>query len=235
MNDINDRYLNDDYVNNNPTWDSEDSPWKAEQVHSILSSEGVIPESVCEVGCGAGKVLESLAVLYPDVSFSGYDIAPAAETFWEKVQGKNIRFTVGDFLIEDDKHYDLLLLLDVLEHVADPHGFLVRLRPRSDYLVVHFPLDLSAFSVVREKPLLYVRRKVGHIHYFTKGLALALLDECGFDVIDCQYTGAAFNTPQAGWKTRLAQLPRRIAYALNKDVGVRLMGGETLMALVKAR
>ncbi len=90
-------------------------------------------------------------------------------------------------------------------------------------------------SVLRESPLLHVRDKVGHIHYFTKGLALALLVECGYEVLDWKYTGAAFTAPQRSWKTRVAGLVRRLAYAANKDAGVRLMGGETLMVLARAR
>jgi len=229
------RYTESDYLEHNPSWDMEDSPWKASKVSVLLNKNGIQPETVCEVGCGAGAVLGSLKEHLPKARFSGYDIAPDAERFWAGLRQDGVELHVGDFFDINTLRYDLILLLDVLEHVADPHDFLVKLHPRSDYLVLHFPLDLSAFSVVREKPLLHVRRKVGHIHYFTKGLALELLDECGFEVLDCQYTGAAFNTPQAEWKTRLAQLPRRIAYALNKDVGVRLLGGETLMVLVKPR
>lgn len=235
MSGINARYLEDDYLENNPTWDSEDSLWKAERVKAILNSSGLVPASVCEVGCGAGKILEALADSYPKTSFSGYDIAPAAAKFWEEINNPDLSLKVGDFFTVDSGHYDVILLLDVLEHVADLYGFLEGLKGRSNYIVIHFPLDLSAMSVLRESPLLYVRRKVGHIHYFTKELALALLQECGYEVLDWQYTGAAFNTPQAGLKTKLARVPRQIAYAINKDVGVRLLGGETLMVLVKQK
>jgi len=232
---IGDRYLADEYFEKNPTWDMEDSPWKAERVAQILDSEGIVPDNICEVGCGAGKVLESLATKYPNTEFRGYDIAPAASKFWEQIDHPHIRFSLGNFSVIDNNHYDVLLLLDVLEHVPDPHDFLSKVRERADYFIVHFPLDLSASSVLRESPLLLVRRKVGHIHYFTKGLALELLNECGLDVIESRYSGAAFNAPQASLRTRLAQIPRRVAYMLNKDWGVRLFGGETLMVLAKPK
>ena len=190
---------------------------------------------VCEVGCGAGRVLMSLAAFYTQASFTGYDIAPAAASFWKEISSPRINLHVGDFFTADSSKYDVLLLLDVVEHVADPHDFLMRLKSRSDYFLIHFPLDLSAISVLRESPLLYVRRKVGHIHYFTKGLALELLGECDLEVIDWQYTGAAFTAPRAQLKTRLAQWPRRLAYMLGKDIGVRLLGGETLMVLARSR
>jgi len=99
--------------------------------------------------------------------------------------------------------------------------------------VFHFALDPSALSVLREEPLLRVRSKVGHLHYYTRGLALALLAECGFEVIDWRYTGATFSVPHRTWKTRLAGVFRRLAYALSKDMGVRLLGGETLIVLAR--
>jgi hypothetical protein len=229
------RYLSDDYAEKNPTWDMEDSRWKAERVAAILDDAGIRPAKICEVGCGAGRILEALAGVYPQATFAGYDIAPAAARFWADVDASRIALKVGDFFALDHEHYDAILLLDVLEHVADPHAFLSALRGRSDYLVVHFPLDLSALSVIRETPLLQVRRKVGHLHYFTRNLALELMEESGFEVIDHRFTGAAFSAPQATWKTRLAQLPRRLLAVVNRDFGARLLGGETLMVLARAK
>ena len=65
--------------------------------------------------------------------------------------------------------------------------------------------------------------------------AKATLTECGYDIVDWRYTGATFTAPQRTWKTRLASPLRRAAYALNKDMGVRLLGGETLMLLARAK
>lgn len=227
-------YKSGEYLAKNPTWDMEDSPWKAAHVARILKDAGIAPSTLCEVGCGAGRVLEALAGQFPECELFGFDIAPQAASFWKGIDNPRIHLRVGDFFqLDRAPHYDALLLLDVLEHVADPHDFLARIRGSAEHFVFHFPLDLSASAVLREQPLLHVRRKVGHIHYFTRGLALELLRECGFEVVESRYTGAAFNAPQRTLKTKLAQLPRRIAYALNKEWGVRLLGGETLMVLAR--
>lgn len=230
---IDERYTGRNYEEQNPTWDAEDSPWKAKQVDAIIRRHQIPATHIAEVGCGAGGVLASLRETRPEAELYGFDIAPALTRFWDRHTHARICFELGDFLQVNHRHFDVILLLDVLEHLANPFDFLARVRGQADHFVFHFPLDLSASAVLRESPLLDVRRKVGHLHSFTKGLALALLAEAGYAVVDWQYTGAAFTAPQRNWKTRLAGAVRMIAYAANKDVGVRLLGGETLIVLAR--
>ncbi len=229
-----DSYKSGEYLANNPSWDEEDSEWKAGQVVKILERNHLTPKSIVEVGCGAGGVLASLSEVLPDINYSGFDIAPDASKFWTKHASRKIKFSIGDFLKEETGQFEVLLLLDVFEHVPDPFDFLSALIRRADYYIFHIPLDLSAISVVRESPLLTVRRKVGHIHYYTKGLAVSLLQECGYQIMDWSYTGAAFSAPDPTWKGRLARLPRRLLFALNRDLGVRILGGDTLIVLARA-
>lgn len=226
-------YESGEYLANNPTWDEEDSEWKASQVLKMFIRNCLTPKSIVEVGCGAGGILASLQAKFPEIEFSGFDIAPDARKFWKRHEKNGIKFSVSDFLTEQTSHYEILLLLDVIEHIPNPSEFLSNLKGRADYYVFHIPLDLSAVSVAREGPLLYVREKVGHIHYFTKGLALSLIQESGFQVIDWFYTGAAFSAPQANWRNRAARLPRWLMCRINQNLGVRLLGGETLMVLAK--
>ena len=228
------RYLGDEYLKRNPSWDQEDSPWKAERVLRLMRRHGLAGPRVVEVGCGAGGVLAELALALPEARFRGYDIAPDAARLWPP-HGRipNLELEVGDFLAREEAPYDLALILDVVEHVGDPFTFLDRMRPRAAHHILHFPLDLSAVGVLRGSPLMHVREKVGHLHFYTKDLALALLVDAGYEVVEWAYTGAAFSAPQRTWRTRLASLPRRLAYALSKDAGVRLLGGETLMVLAR--
>ena len=213
----------------------EDSPWKVNMIAKLVRAEGIAPKHICDVGCGAGAVLAGMHHEFPEAKLFGFDVAPDAAKFWPQYSNAEIDFRIGDFLDLSSRSYDLVLVLDVVEHVADPFEFLVRLRGHGNWFMFHFPLDLSALNVLREKPLIDARDRVGHIHYFTKGLALALLRECGYEVRVWRYTGAAFSGPRKTWKTRLAQLPRWLAYCLGKDLGVRLVGGETLLVLARPR
>lgn len=228
------RYLGGEYFARNPTWDVEDSPWKAGKVAEILAGNGVHPATIVDVGCGAGKVLSVLRTTYPGARLSGWDIAPDAERFWAEPRAEGIVLTSGDFTAVATAPVDVLLALDVLEHLRDPYVFLAAVKGRAGHYVFHFPLDLSALSVVRESPLLHVHDKVGHLHFFTRGLALTLLRDCGYRVVDARFTGAAFTAPQRTWAARLAALPRRLAFAIDHDRGARLLGGETLMVLATA-
>jgi len=228
------RYRSGEYRQANPTWDREDSPWKAALVRDLIRSRGVPSASIAEVGCGAGGVLAELRTAFPGARLAGFDIAPDAAQFWPAHAARDVEFTLGDFFeASGERRYDLVLVLDVLEHLADPMAFLVRLRGRARHVILHIPLDLSALSVLREAPLLRARAKVGHIHYYTRSLALALLAECGYEVLEARYTGAAFSAPQRRWPAKAAALARRLVYALGGDAGVRLVGGETLLVLAR--
>ena len=230
------RYLTDAYALSNPTWDEEDSAWKAALVCEILRDAALYPKRIADVGCGAGGVLATLRSSFVEAHLAGFDIAPGAAKLWQQHASARVEYIQGDFLdVRNEQRYDLIMLLDVLEHLPDPIAFLTDVAPRADYFVFHFPLDLSVSTVLRETPLLYARRKVGHLHYYTKSLALALLEECGYETVIWRYTGAGLNAPRRRWKTRLAGIARRIASYINRDFGVRLLGGETLIVLARPR
>ncbi len=227
------KYISLEYITDNPTWDAEDSPWKLKKILDFIYDLRLPTRKICEVGCGSGAVLDGLRDIFPDSLLYGFDIAPSALQFWKKYRTKRISFTVGDFLIKNKEYYDIILLLDVVEHLRDPFYFLDQIKSHSSYFLFHFPLDMSAISVFRETPLLNVRKKVGHIHYYTKNLVLALLNESGFEVLKWRYTNASFSISNRSLKTKFADIPRQLFYCINKDMGVRLLGGETLLILAK--
>ena len=233
---IENRYLDGSYLDNNNNWDREDAEWKANLVYCLLRSHSLEVNSVCEVGCGSGDILRHLQRVLPRAELCGYDISPQLLPFWNRSNEEvlsPICFNLGDFHEINTIKHDVLLMLDVFEHVRDPFTFLEISRNHARNFVFHIPLDLSALGVARKNPLLNVRRKVGHLNFYTKDLALETLTDCGYTIIDWKYTGASFNSPNRSFYTKLASVPRRVLYTLNKDVGVRVFGGETLLVLAK--
>jgi len=230
------RYIDGSYLNSNPDWDRKDAAWKAKQVFQILEDHKIEPSLVCEVGCGSGDILRSLEGVLPKARLVGYDISPQLEKFWQnnnKDINCRIEYNLGDFHRLNNRRYDVLLMLDVFEHVRDPFTFLEDSLEHANKFIFHVPIDLSAISVARKAPLLNVRRSVGHLHSYTKDLALETLVDCGYKIIDWRYTGASLNMPNKSLKTNLARFPRLIAGMLNKDWAVRVFGGETLLVLAE--
>jgi SAM-dependent methyltransferase len=233
-NNVEKQYRDGIYLAHNPDWDRQDCQWKANLVKNVIDEFKIEPKTVCDVGCGAGDVLVHLKKFYPNCEFTGYDISPQAELFWDKHRVEGIHFHCGDFLALNKQYYDCILLLDVLEHLSNPFNFLDAIKEKAKYFIFHFPLDLSASTVLREKSLLNSRSKVGHIHYFTKGLALTILSDAGYHIMHYRYTNAYLKVPGRSYKTRIAALPRRLIDLVDKDFGVRLLGGETLIVLAEA-
>ncbi|WP_061249392.1 class I SAM-dependent methyltransferase [Leptospira alstonii] len=234
------RYTDGTYLQKNPGWDREDSPWKVEQVNSVLKKFDIEPKSVCEIGCGIGDNLVLLGKKFPSSQLIGFDISPQLRSFWKENIKNNLfknqlKFYLGDFHSLNKKKYDLLLMLDVFEHVRDPFTFLEKSLKFAQYFVFHIPLDLSVISILRNTPLLNVREKVGHLHYYTKDLALETLEDCGYEIIHWNYTQASLTSPNRSLKTKIVAIPRSIFYFIHKDFGVRLLGGETLIVLAKAK
>jgi len=232
-----DIYQDKQYYKYNPGWHKEDSLWKAQLVSKILKQNNISVNNACEVGCGAGHVLINLHNILKLSYAVGYDISKDASVYWKEFGddylSDNVSFVLGDFIKLNNENYDLLMLLDVLEHLKDPVTYLERIKKYSKYFVFHFPLDLTVFSVLFDSKLLSVREKTGHIHYFTKKLAVSLLSEAGYDIIDAFYTHASINAPNRTLVTKLSSFPRRIFYSINNDFGAKLVGGETLMIIAK--
>lgn len=229
-----DLYENGTYLDRNPSWHQEDSPWKAEQIRKIIERNSLHPKTICEVGCGAGEVLNQLSThYYNNIQLFGYEISPQAFALCERKSKSNLIFRLSDLLDNTDDFFDIVMAIDVVEHIDDYLGFLRQLKGKGEYKIFHIPLDLSVQSVFRSSPILRDRKAVGHIHYFTKETALATLTDTGYDVIDHFYTGSSLELKNKSWKANLLKLPRRLSFSLNKDLAVRLLGGYSLMILAK--
>ena len=160
---------------------------KARYLLSALPERG----RVLEVGCGGGRLLNTIALHRPDLDLEGCDIRPLDHV------PKAFEFTLVEptrpDLPYDAGTFDVVLLFDVLEHVLDPPTMLKATRSvmRSEGTVISFtPLEGQAFSFYR-----FYRRLFGddlyavtkeHFHAFSDASLRALL-ETDFVLNDVQY------------------------------------------------
>ena len=129
-----------------------------------------------------------------------------------------MHFFFKDLLEDESITFDVVMAIDVFEHVEDYFGFLRKLKKKGVYKVFHIPLDLSVQAILRGAPILKLRRSVGHINYFTKETALATLADTGYEVVDFIYTSSSIELSNRGWKANLMKLPRSLLFSLHPNV-----------------
>jgi hypothetical protein len=224
-------YSSGEYLLNNPQWHQEHSSWKAQEIGRMLQKDRIYPRTLIEVGCGAGAVLEALhAQLLPQPECIGYEISPHAFAMAHAREVPGLQFFLGSPPM-DVAPYDLLLAIDVFEHVDDYLGFLRSLQPLARWKIFHIPLDLSVVSLAKPIHLQMAREKVGHLHYFTRETALATLEQAGLTVVDWFYTSVELDQGAHGRK-RL-QAVRKLLFPLYPDLVVRWLGGFSIMVLAQ--
>jgi Methyltransferase domain len=234
---IEEMYTSGTYLEKWPTWHAEISPWSARQIFRMMKRNNIAPKTICEVGCGAGEILKQLQLrMNEECTFRGYEISPHAIELCESRANERLQFQLADFRQEKDVFFDLILIIDVIEHVEDYFSFLRDIQPKGSYKIIHIPMDLTMKSFFRGG-LLELRREHGHIHYFTRNIALAMLKDTGYDVLDYFYTTPTIDLPTNGSipeiRRRLMKLPRKLLFAIHEDVAAQTLGGCSLMVLAK--
>lgn len=226
-------YIDGEYLAKNPAWHVEESAWKALQILCMLRQNGITPKTVCDVGCGVGEVLKRLQTgLGTDCAFTGYDVSPQAIDLAKTRATDKIRFELGDFEGKTVDYFDLILVLDVIEHLPDYFSFLQKLVKKGRYKIFHIPLDLSVQTVFRRNGLIKRREMYAHIHYFSKETALRTLEEAGYEILDYFYTPRSIEFGASPGQM-LLKLPRRLLFSVHRDFAARLLGGFSLLVLAQ--
>lgn len=229
-------YANGEYSENNPTWHAEDSPWKVDIISSMIERNNITIQDLVEVGCGAGEILVSLAEKNMNIrTLKGYDISPQAISLAEKKKTERVQFYLGDFISGDQgPKADIILVIDVLEHVSDYYGFLQKLKGKARYFIFHIPLDLSCRTILKPHVMLQQRKAVGHLHYFSEEMVWWFLKDSGFKVVDWEYTKPITDIRKhKSFKQYIKKKLRNISYNINKKKSVKLWGNYSLMILAK--
>ena len=222
-------YVTNEYLANNPTWHVEDSLWKTGQILKIIQRNNLQPNSICEIGCGAGEILNQLfSQMNDDVSFIGYEISQHAFELCKQREKDRLNYKLENLFDNTSAYYNIVMAIDVVEHIEDYFEFLRNLKRKGEYKIIHIPLEMSVKSVLT-KYYLKSRKQFGHIHYFSKDSLLAILREMGYEIVDYFYTSVVIHKQPRSLKSLIL----RLGYNINKDLSVRLFGGYSLMVLAK--
>ncbi len=227
-------YNNEIYLKTNSNWHQEDSPFKVSVIKKMIRKNNIKFNTCADVGCGAGLITELLSKTYPNISFVGFDLSKDVYLFWQKrTKRENLKFINGD-IHDFDKSFDLILCLDVFEHIEDYFKFLKKLKKSGNKFIFNIPLDMNVMKVITNGIKL-ARTEVGHLHYFNEYTALETLKDCGFKVIDSFLSTAFLSVPPRNIR-QLAVLPLRlITLIFGKSVGAKIFGGQSLVVYAEIK
>jgi SAM-dependent methyltransferase len=221
------------YLKRHPSWHQEDSPYKEALVLRAVRRAGLAFESLVDVGCGAGEVTHRLARRFPTARCTGCDVSKDLADAWRRhppLPNLTFRLEAVESL---EPGFDLVLCLDVFEHVEDYLGFLRTLLAKGRRFVFNVPLDLNVAQLTTGG-LSRLRRDVGHLHYFSKATALETLRHCGYEVTDWFYGHALFRVPPRNLRQVAGVLPRVALSVLGPGLRQALVGGSSLVVVASS-
>jgi SAM-dependent methyltransferase len=188
-------YLSGDYLRKNPTVHTEDSAWKAEILSPFLDcfarACSASPLKILDVGGGAGLVLrfvgehltkscgrtaiKSSLEYSPDMlalqKTNNLDLAAASQGSIERTSFR-------------DKEFDLVLLIDVLEHLPDDVRAIKEVGRISHYALIKIPLEDNVHfrimnTLQRGKLRRHAFESVGHVNSYGVGTYRKLIQNAG--------------------------------------------------------
>jgi hypothetical protein len=221
-------YKDGEYLKKNQTWHTEDSPYKSRLVMDALEKNNVDFSTCADIGCGAGLVAELLAKKYPLKKFSGYELSPDVQHLIEQREKlPNLDFYNED-IFEQNRRYDLVVCLDVFEHVEDYYGFLKSLKCKGEKFIFNIPLDMNVAKILTSG-IKYARNEVGHLHYFSQYTAIETLKDCGYNVKSANLSAAFLKIPPRNIRQAVMLPIRFISLLFGMKFATKLFGGASLV------
>jgi 2-polyprenyl-3-methyl-5-hydroxy-6-metoxy-1,4-benzoquinol methylase len=175
-------------------------------------------------------------MLPAETKLVGFEPSPQAATLQRQDFYKNVQFVQGDFLVESAEYFDLVLAIDVFEHVPDYLGFLKAIREHADYAVFHIPLDLTVLNLLNPMALAHTRNTLGHLHFFDRESALVTLKDCGYTIINEFLTNWIEELPhRASTQAKQRRLISLLKMLRGERMAVQLLGGHSLLVVAHCK
>jgi len=195
------------------------APFEAHMQVFKLINEG---EKVLDIGCATGYFAEKLNEKKCKVV--GIEMEPSAaklaERFCQKVFiGDAMK--ISSFSIQKN-YFDVILMLDVLEHFKDPEAILLSVKnylKREGRLIISTPnvAHISVRVKIMAGKFDYQESGIldkSHLHFFTKKNLIKIIKEAGLGISEINYSADFGQIPVFG--RILRRIPKKIQYRLTK-------------------
>ena len=168
------------------------------------------PQSLIDLGCGNGQLLDDLARAFPNMRLAGLDLS-SRQIEENRVRAPQIEWMVGDLSQEiEPKQFDVVTASEVIEHLDEPRGLLDNARRLGDTLIL----------TTQSGPVRETERRVGHVRHFTRNDMTRLLTETGWAPVRVWNEGFPFHDLSKWWANRDAE-GSMARFGGNERYGVR--------------
>jgi SAM-dependent methyltransferase len=152
------------------------------------------PASVLDVGCGCGGNARAIRDARPEVKLFGIEPNARAAELAAPVCEQVYHGEVEGWLKQaNGQHFDVVVLADVLEHIAHPVAFLRALAAHPGLIDAYWIISVPNYAVWYNRiSTLFGRfeytwsglRDRTHLRFYTRRSVQRLLRECGFSVLE---------------------------------------------------
>lgn len=142
---------------------------------------------ILDIGCASGWFISEIQKKYPQYSYTGIDVYKDAIGYGKK-RYKNVSFLVSDahHLPFPAKSYDVVLCMNVLEHVVDPQQIVEEIKrviKPTGIVIIGMDTENALFNIVWH--IWCFIHKVwddAHLHKFSPQQLIGLFEKKGFTV-----------------------------------------------------
>ncbi len=184
---MNDIYNDKSYISKHPDLHREDSAYKFEQISRLLEMVHVESNKIkiLDIGGGAGVlgrlVAEYFRLREKEVEFVALDVSADMLEIQAKENPHLVRSLNCSILDCPEEKFDIVLMIDVIEHVPDKELVAGRLNKISRQIIYNIPIEINLMDFarnLRHRGQHYPEqtRAIGHIHFFTYASALKFVD-----------------------------------------------------------
>ncbi len=212
---IDNLYLSDEYMIENPSLHTEDSSWKVSKIIPLVDKFAACINKdeigLLDVGGGAGLILNAISNYIRDnhkveVSKFALDLSPRALDI-QKKNNPNLSGTLNQDICENslsNKAMDLTLMIDVLEHVTNPVEALKEAGRISHFLILKVPLEdnfvLKVWDFVRMGAYRqYLIKVYGHVNVYNFTTLRRQIEKHAGHVLGFYYTNVFDHYRNSEW------------------------------------
>jgi len=222
-----------------------DANWKVKSLLEVIPNRKF--NAVLEVGCGSALVLRGISKVIGADKKIGCDLASSVLTAAKIEIPESILVRADAMCLPfKDSTIDLVILSDILEHVANPSLLLKEARRVAKHIAFKIPLEkclmIKLQEILRRKRIYGLEHhQSGHLYAWNKRQALSILAAVGLKPLsyklveppeEIRYYSTSRASNKSTFKTRVVTWLEKNTYKKMRGI-YRFLYGSTLVAFAK--